>query len=90
MLSSDTWVVMPLTDFNQSRFPKSAPTNHWAVQHSGPGAIAHFAFTIRATTVMASENSGGNPAPTQVPRGKQGHLRSLFSLPWSSKPLLSF
>jgi hypothetical protein len=94
MLSSDRWEMFKYDAFDRLQ-PKSVPQvgshqSNWAAQHSGPGAVAHSSFTIRATTVMASENSGGNPAPTQIPRGKQGHLRSLFSLPWPSKPFLSF
>jgi len=80
MLSSDTWVVMPLTDFNQTRFPKLAPTNHCAVQHSDPGAVAHFAFTIRATAVTASENSGGNPADTSSERKTRPPAFSIFAV----------
>ena len=94
MLSSDTWETFNCYAFDRLQTKSASQVgshqSKLAAQHSGPGAVAHTSFTIRDTTVMASENSGGNPSPTQVLRGKQVHLHSLSSLCWPSKPLLSF
>jgi hypothetical protein len=75
MLSSDTWETFNCYAFDRLQTKSASQVgsyqSNWAAQHSDPGVVAHSSFTIRATTVMTSENSGGNPAPTQVPRGKK-------------------